>query len=504
MASKEPEPTPANATMLQAFEWYVPAGGHHWKHLTSKLDEYRAMGLSSLWLPPPCKASAPDGNGYDIYDLWDLGEFDQKGSVATKWGTKDDLYELCAKAKDKGLVVYFDAVLNHKAAADNTEICQVVEVDPDDRTKSISEDHDIEGWLGFEFPGRGDKYSKFKWHWHHFSGTDYDQATGKTAIYKILGENKSWAQKVDKENGNFDYLMFADIDHAHPEVQEDINNWGIWISKLLSLRGMRFDAVKHFSQDFLIKFILHLKKNLHDDLFFVGEFWKDSLGDMLAYLDRFPEGEQFSMFDVPLVYNFLEASKTPDCDLRSIFDNTLVATRPIAAVTLVMNHDTQPSQALQAPIEDFFKPLAYALILLRRDGYPCVFYGDLEGISGEYAEEPACGGQLPDLILARSLYSYGDQNDYFDDPNCLGWVRRGTWDRPFGCAVVLSNATAGQKNMFVGEEHKGEIWTDVLGWQPDEVVIGDDGFGLFNCPGTSVSIWVNREAEGRGRFTNSD
>jgi hypothetical protein len=27
------------------------------------------------------------GNGYDIYDLYDLGEFDQKGAVPTKWGT---------------------------------------------------------------------------------------------------------------------------------------------------------------------------------------------------------------------------------------------------------------------------------------------------------------------------------------------------------------------------------------------------------------------------------
>lgn len=35
--------------------------------------------------PAPTKADSPDGNGYGIYDLFDLGEFDQKGSVATKW-----------------------------------------------------------------------------------------------------------------------------------------------------------------------------------------------------------------------------------------------------------------------------------------------------------------------------------------------------------------------------------------------------------------------------------
>lgn len=46
-------------------------------------------------------------------------------------------------------------------------------------------------------------------------------------------------------------------------------------------------------------------------------------------------------------------------------------------MTLVANHDTQPLQALEAPVEAWFKPLAYALILLRENGVPSVFYPDL-------------------------------------------------------------------------------------------------------------------------------
>lgn len=42
-------------------------------------------------------------------------------------------------------------------------------------------------------------------------------------------------------------------------------------------------------------------------------------------------------------------------------------------MTLVANHDTQPLQALEAPVEPWFKPLAYALILLRENGVPSVF-----------------------------------------------------------------------------------------------------------------------------------
>lgn len=169
-----------------------------------------------------------------------------------------------------------------------------------------------------------------------------------------------------------------------------------------------------------------------------------------------------------------------------------------------MNHDTQPYQALEAQIEGFFKPLAYALILLRADGYPCLFYGDLYGIDpkGEHPFPPACGGSLPDMALARKLYAYGVQKDYFDYATCVGWVRYGTWDRRFGCAVVMSNAGPGTKKMHVGEMHAGEIWTDVLGWEKGEITIQEDGTGDFTCSGTSVSIWVNREAEGRDKFGN--
>jgi alpha-amylase len=213
------KPTPENATLLQAYEWNVPADNAHWKRLTSALPGLRRVGVTAMWLPPGCKAASPEGNGYDIYDLYDLGEFDQKGTRATKWGPKEDLLELSKLAKDQGVALYWDAVLNHKAGADNTEKCRVVEVDENDRTKECSEAYEIEGWLGFDFPGRGEKYSKQKYHWEHFSGTDYNQANEKKAIYKILGDNKGWSASVGDEQGNADYMMFADVSFPQPQVR---------------------------------------------------------------------------------------------------------------------------------------------------------------------------------------------------------------------------------------------------------------------------------------------
>jgi len=66
----------------------------------------------------------------DAYDLWDLGEFDQKGTTATKWGSREDLAELMLMARVMNMHVIWDAVLNHKTAGDATEPCWAVEVDP--------------------------------------------------------------------------------------------------------------------------------------------------------------------------------------------------------------------------------------------------------------------------------------------------------------------------------------------------------------------------------------
>lgn len=60
--------------------------------------------------------------------MWDLGEFNQKGTARTKWGTHDDLMNLAKVAENHNILIYFDAVLNHKAGADETEKCRAIQV----------------------------------------------------------------------------------------------------------------------------------------------------------------------------------------------------------------------------------------------------------------------------------------------------------------------------------------------------------------------------------------
>lgn len=498
-AGEDRKPTPENATLLQGFEWNCPADGKHYQRLLKQLPALKAAGVSNFWLPPGCKASAPEGNGYDIYDLYDLGEFDQKGGVATKWGSKDDLMALSGKAQEIGVGIYWDAVLNHKAGADKKENAMVIEVDNEDRNKKVSDAYEGNFWVGFDFPGRGDKYSSQKYHWYHFSGTDYNAANEKKAIYQFQGEQGGgWSESVDDEGGNADFMMFADVDYSHPEVEADVKNWGEWITKEVPLKGFRLDAVQHFSERFTNQWVSYVREKCGEDIFMVGEFWVGDAEKMIKWLDLMDH--KFALFDAPLLYNFSRLSMTEDADLRTVFDKTLVKAEPVNAVTVVMNHDTQPGQTMDTKIEGFFKPLAYALILLQDAGYPCLFYGDVYGMKGDNPEPPSCGNKLADMTLARKLYAYGQQDEYLDNPNCIGFVRRGTWDKPAGLACVMSNGGPGEIRMAVGEMHKGQVWTDVLGWEQGEVTIDDEGYGLFKCPGVSVSIWVRKDAEGRDKF----
>ncbi|KAJ5202080.1 CAZyme family GH13 [Penicillium cinerascens] len=484
---------PDNTLILQAFEWHVPADHRHWLRLKSALPEWKAIGIDQIWVPPGCKGMDPNGNGYDIYDLFDLGEFDQKGAISTKWGSRMELEEMMRQAHTLGIGVIWDAVLNHKAGAEYPEYFDAVAVDPKQRNKEISKPLEIHGWTGFDFPGRGEMYSSMKYHWQHFSGVDWDDKGKKQEIYKILGSNKDWAPDVSTENGNYDYLMFADLEHSHPEVREDLLLWGTWITESLSLSGMRLDAAKHFSTRFQKAFLEHVRERANPNFFVMGEYWTGDVSAIHDYLEEVDN--QVVAYDVPLLVKFSKLSHARSPDLRGIFDGTLVKTKPEHAVTFVANHDTQVGQMMETPVASSFKLLSYALVLLRKGGYPCVFYGDLYGIRANVKDPmtPSCDGKLPILTQARKRYAYGEQEDYFDQPNCIGFVRYGNAYHP-GLACVLSNDGPSKKRMFIGRQYTNCEWTDVLGYHSALVIIDKRGYGEFPVNAMSVSVWVEAAA----------
>ncbi|KAF9941638.1 hypothetical protein BGZ67_004469 [Mortierella alpina] len=496
-----------NITMFQFFEWYTPADKKHWIRLKEQASLLSSLGLSAIWIPPPMKGCSEWDVGYAPYDIWDFGEFDQKGMVPTKYGTKDELKAAIDECHKHGMKIYLDAVLNHKAGGDETEVFKAVAVADDDRNREIEEPHDIEAYTKFTFPARQKKYSDFEWHFHHFSGTDWDARGNRKAVFKIVGENKSFAEDVDGENGNFDYLMCCDIHYKHPDVVAETEKWAMWCIKEFGIDGFRIDALKHISFGFITHLLAHVRKESNNPNFFcVGEYWKQDVNELDAHLEN---NGQIHLFDVPLHFNFARAGhEGPSFDLRTVFDGTLVKSSPESAVTFIDNHDTQPSQDLESYVEPWFKPLAAALICLRFDGYPCLFYGDFYGIEPKSPEEPHTAIQgrkemFSRVLLARKEFAYGAQMDYFDHGNCVGWVRFGDEHHPHGLAVVMSNSESGFKKMDVGKNKAGQVWVDMMGYWKDPVTINQDGWAKFHCHSGSVSIWVEKE-EGKHWITVED
>ncbi|MEJ7557987.1 MAG: alpha-amylase [Pedobacter sp.] len=490
-----------NHTMLQYFEWYYPKDGTLWKKFQAHAEKLKQSGIDTVWLPPAHKGmEGLESRGYDSYDLYDLGEFNQQGSVRTKYGTKDEYIAAVKSAKEHGVQVYADIVLNHLGGADEHEPVIVRKVDPNNRNEFISEPYEIDAYTKFTYPGRNGQYSDFQWDHKCFTGTDYDERTKETAIFSIQNEyGDGWEDVLDKENGNYDYLMLADIDFRNPYVREELKRWGKWFYETTGIDGFRLDAIKHMPAGFYNEWLDFMRRETGAELFTVGEYWAPyDLQSLLDYLSL-TEG-RMSLFDACLQANFSRASKAGEhFDLCTIFDGSLVQVRPELAVTLVENHDTQPLQSLEQTVEPWFRAHAYAMILLRAAGYPCVFYADVYG--SNYIDKGTDGGdyevtmeplpQLPALLQLRKKQAYGEQRDYLDHPSCIGWTRLGDDEHEnSGLAVVLSNGEKGHKTMEIGKAFAGKSLKDCLGQAEGEVLINEEGWGDFYCEAGSVSVWA--------------
>lgn len=484
-----------NGVMLQSFHWYLPADQKHWQRLAEAAPQLAQAGFTALWLPPACKGAAGGYDvGYGIYDLYDLGEFNQKNSIPTKYGTRDELLTLIRTAKKEKLQIYADVVFNHKLGGDKEEEFEAIPVDENNRTQDVGPPEQIKSYTHYEYAGRAGKYSPMQYHWYHFDGVDFNaRKAGENRIYRI--KDKSFASKVELEKGNYDFLMGSDVDVDHPEVKADLLHWGEWMLEEIGVDGFRLDAIKHIQGDFFQDWLDALEQKTGRELFAVGEYWTTN-NDTLNWYIANTEG-RLSLFDVNLHYNFVTAGQRGrEYDLRKIFDTSLVQRVPILAVTFVDNHDTQPLQALQSTVDAWFKPLAYALILLRREGYPCVFYPDYFG--AEYEDKgiviklPSHQWMLDKFLAVRSDYAYGPQKDYFDHSNVIGWTRFGTEQHPDGMAVLMSNGNDGDKWMDIG--HPNARYLDVTEHIKEPVLTNSDGWGHFRCLGGKVSVWV-RDAD---------
>lgn len=309
--------TTTNASvMMQAFYWDVPAGGNWWDALSTKVDDWSAVGINAIWLPPASKAqNGAYSMGYDPFDYYDFGQYFQMGSTETRFGSKTELQNLISTAHQYGLKVYADIVINHNSGG-------AAEANPYTNTST---------WTSFS-PASG----LFTRTASDFHPNSFDQSD--------LGA----------------FGGYPDLCHNNPHVQDWLwklpNSVAKYYKNVMGFDGWRFDYVKGY-EPWVVR-----EWNNAAGGFSVGELWDSNVD----YLNWWANEANSSVFDFACYYAMNDAFDGND--LTKLNRDMMWKRNPFRAVTFVTNHDTD---------EIWNKLLAYAYILTH-EGYPCIFYRDYE------------------------------------------------------------------------------------------------------------------------------
>jgi alpha-amylase len=497
-----------NGLLVQYFTANTPDSQDLWTKAQQDAATLKKMGATAVWFPPATKgAKGKEDMGYAPYDLYDLGEFDQKGTVATRYGTKDEYIAAIKAMKEQEIDVYADIAVRQKLGADKIEKVSAADFNSKDLPQMIGNKKVVGALSKFTFPGRKTKYSKFKWNWKHFAGIDWKQEDFKKRICELEGRNP---EEAEKEFSKYDYIIGSEIDFYNQEVYDELMNWAQWYEKNTDVDGFRFQEAEAVPGWFVRDFVQYAstvpkntgtKKNtddsqteyIHKDIFAVGDFWHWNSEYINNYIKS--TDNTASMFDVPLHFNFHDASvANGDYNMADLLKGSIMMSNPQKAVTFVDNHESQPQGVLESYVEPWFKPLAYAVVLLRQQGYPCLYMGDYSGISA--VKMKSMKTVLNKLLKLRKKYAYGEQHDYFDNKDVVGWTREGDQEhKDSGLAVVMSDGTGGTKRMYIGRQYAGMHFADVMGNAKYDIRIDDEGCGEFYVNRQGLSVWIKKDSK---------
>ncbi|MEO7990832.1 MAG: alpha-amylase [Chryseolinea sp.] len=311
-------PGVGGGVIMQAFYWDVPSGGTWWNTVKGKITAWDNAGYSAIWLPPASKAQNGGlSMGYDPFDYYDFGSYNQMGSTETRFGSTSELTSLITAAHGKNIQVYADIVINHNSGG-------------------ASEANPYTG---------GSTWTKF------------NPASGKfLRSYNDFHPNDIQASDEGSFGG------FPDLSHAKTYVKDWLwirtDGVGKYYKNTMKFDGWRFDYVKGFGAWVVRDWVNNVGG------FSVGENWDSNAGVLKGWVDA--TNRTSSAFDFACYYKMDEAFDGNN--MTKLNDDMLWKRDPAKAVTFVANHDTDI-------IWD--KMLAYAYIMTH-EGYPCVFYRDYE------------------------------------------------------------------------------------------------------------------------------
>ena len=442
------------AVMLQGFYWDCATKedkrGEWWKYLTAEVPRLgkKGAGFDSIWLPPISKAADPNSMGYDPYDYFDLGDFDQKGSLKTAFGNSEELRTLIATIHDNGMGAIADMVINHNSGADEEE------TNPLDGKKR---------WTKFT-PASG----RFPRDWNCFHPSRYE---------RVMVEGEQFAG-------------FPHLCHRNPRVYTAMFDYARMIIEDLDFDGFRFDFVKGFGGwmvGLLAKYQYQKKTSEVFTPFVVGEYWSgpEDIAGWLDSVNQLTDGGQMAAFDFPLRYKLKDLCDTPSYDLRNLTDgHSVSAARPFNAVTFTENHDMGGNEVVND------KMLGYSFILTQ-DGYPCVFWWDYYNCG---LARPGAPNGIDALIAAHHAHAGGESCILHADPDLYISQRAGN-EGQSGLIYVLNNlgnqwSGTSVKTRWPNQKFKPVAWDGHDSAHPDERTTDAEGCSEFPAPPRGYCVYA--------------
>ena len=346
------------------------------KGITEKLDYLQQLGIDILWLSPVYKSPFID-QGYDISDYY---------AIDPLFGSMEDMEELIAEGKKRGISIIMDLVVNH--CSSHHEWFQKALADPDgpyaDYFYFIESDKEPNNWESY------------------FGGSVWEP---------VPGTNKYYLHSFHKDQ--------PDLNWQNPVLREEIYrmiNW--WLDK--GIAGFRIDAIINIKKDLewrslpsdrenglvpvpeslvnaqsIEPFLQELKERTFAkyNAFTVGEVFNETDDELHFFIGK--DGVFSSIFDFKQTMLgqegkgwFDHSLPTADELKESIFQAHERADSIGALSTIIENHDEPRGVShyiAEGPVNDTSKK-ALGTIQVLRKGIPFIYQGQEIGMENQVFE----------------------------------------------------------------------------------------------------------------------
>jgi len=460
--------------LLQGFYWNSPDGGLWYDSLARLAPHLASAGFGSIWFPSPVKGAAGGASmGYDPFDHYDFGEFYQKGSRETRFGSRSELEHAIKVFHEAGIKVYADAVLRHMMGGEEKIPFQCI---PTNNGNKIVPDS---AYLLFNYPAGSGRFKK------------------DASSFYPNSEN-CW---VDPLFTQIDPLFrFGDwLDHNKKSVRDSLIVWGKYLRETLKFDGFRLDAVKSIDPWFMAAWL----KGIGSYDYAVAELWS-STSDIGNWLNQVQNvnGAKVSMFDFPLRYTLKDLCNniTGSFDVNNLYSAGLVNANisGLDVSTFLENHDFDRI-GFDGKIDNGHDPvisdkqLGYAYILFS-EGRPAVFFKDY--VDYGYS------GKIDTLIWIRQNFLSGGTtkgsalNPWFIVENSSSssdlYVarRNGGSGKPQAFLLINDHPTQ-WKGVWVNSNHPNETFKDFTGKADNQVAQADGRVQLW-APPRGYTVFIPR------------